>query len=844
MATAPLAPVTPSASADLDGQKLLRGIRRDARLIVILTCLGLFLAGVVTATQPYQYEAQSTLVSQPQTSESELKTLAAQFSALPGGQALTGNQLVFTEMEIIRSRTVLAQAVDREHLQIDVRDLSRERTLGARVIQLVSTAMGLAPAPPIEDWQGLQRPVTFATSAVPQTVHKTKWLITRTGETTFEIRDAGTKSVLGSGALEQPFEAAGIRFTISGLEFPIGQSCELKFRTREGAIKDLADTVEVRRVRDRAELMAVAWRDTSPVRSKYVVNAITQAYLDQSLAWKSELGKATDTLLAAQVEQREQELVTAQEALNAFKASSNTVNFSREGEGLLMQLSDGRLSLGTQEIETQQLGFALERLRRANDREFLVFLDGSGSAAVPAQATLVTELAELIARRDGMLTSRTAEHPNVQSVTAQIEAKKSQILTLVEEAYRTASRRQSLLASQVNELESLRKQMPETEATYTRLQADVQLAAGLLQALKQRKQTNEISQLAAAAPMRILDPAIAPLRHSSPRWAVQIALGLLVGLMLGLSVATGRAVLDTTMRNRAQAESLGLPVIAQVPRISEHWSAPKGQPAPRLWLAVRQDPLGPVAEAFRILRSAITLATPGTSGRILGITSAGIGEGKSLVTTNLAAVCAQAGLRTLVIDADLRRPSVARGFGIPQSPGLVEVLEGRTTPPEAIRESGIANLWLLPAGDRTGQPSELLQSESFTRLLQTLRREGETPLQQGPRSAPFDVILLDLPPVSAVSETLALGRQTSALYLLVRAGQTPREVAQDALVRLELAKIAVRGLILNDVSKGDLGRLAGYYYHNYTEEGEQVDRGLWERLTGQRRRRPTSPVER
>jgi len=179
--------------------------------------------------------------------------------------------------------------------------------------------------------------------------------------------------------------------------------------------------------------------------------------------------------------------------------------------------------------------------------------------------------------------------------------------------------------------------------------------------------------------------------------------------------------------------------------------------------------------------------------------------------------------------------AVARGFGLANGPGLSDVLEGRVEIRDAIRESGVAGLQILTAGERVPNPSELLTGDSFQRLLQSLRKESEgANTNKGPR---YDVILLDLPPVEAVSETVTLGRLTSALYLLIRAGRTPAEIAADVLRRLSFAKVAVRGIILNEVSKDDLGhRTASYLYYNYTDEPSE-DRGVWDRLSGNSRRR-------
>lgn len=840
MAPSELAPALPNSGNEFDGQRLWRGIRRNQGLIVYIATAVVMTAMVLTVFQPYQYESVSTLVVKSQSNESGLSSLANQLA--PGLSSGAGAVNLFTEMEVVRSQRVLGQVVDQEHLQVWVTDTARERTVARRVSERLQVALGLVEKPEAEDLQNRERPIVFTLTIVPVHFEKTEWDLTRTGDDTFVVEDRKTRKILGNGTIGEPFEADGATLHISAITGEPGDLYRLRFRTREAAIRHLQEKLDVRRVRDRAELMAVAFNDPNPVLAKIIVNRIVEAYLTQALAWKTELGEELNRMLVSQIAQAEQDLLDAQVRWNDFRAESDTVLLGKEAEGIVTRLGDAKLQLATQQIDASQLQFAYDRLKVAGDREFLVFLSGAGNPAVTVQASLIAELNDLISRREAMLTSRTEEHPEVQRMAAQIDVKRAQILALVDQALRTARQKESLLAEQVAQLEGQRSNIPEIETTYTRYTADLALMTQLVQALKQRKQSNEITQAAASAPFRVLDPAIAPLKHHSPRWAVNLLLGLMVGAGLGLVVATAQTVLDTSIRRREQAESLGLPVVAQIPRVQEHLPA-SATGLGRLYLALRHDPLGVVAESFRILRSATTLATGAGMGRVLGITSTGVGEGKTLVTLNLAAMYANAGQRTLVIDTDLRRPAVARSFGIPSSPGLSDVLEGKAQVQEVLRDSGITGLWVLPAGSKTTNPAELLLGEQFTRLLQSLKREGEA---GNGKLAPFDVILLDLPPVEPVAETMGLGRLTTALYLLIRAGQTPIGIVRDALTRLAQGKVAVRGLILNDVTREDLGTTAArYLYYSYAEgESDIPDRGLWERLMGGgRRKKPRSGVD-
>lgn len=261
----------------------------------------------------------------------------------------------------------------------------------------------------------------------------------------------------------------------------------------------------------------------------------------------------------------------------------------------------------------------------------------------------------------------------------------------------------------------------------------------------------------------------------------------------GLSENPGvAATLPSPAPSRVQAPAYDAP--------SAPWTAGAAAPAfgdtgiqhviptldPRLVAAIA--PQGPAAERYRLLRTRIKQAERGRSMRSIVITSPAKGDGKSLTAANLALTMAQEfHQRVLLLDGDLRRPSVARLFGVPEGPGLAEVLMGVMDLDAALVNLADQRLTLLPAGAPVAQPAELLGSSAMRRVLDSL----------GPR---FDRILIDMPPVAPLADVHVLSPLTDGILMVVRAGITPKPAIERALSGLDVAKVL--GLVLNGAGEG------------------------------------------
>jgi capsular exopolysaccharide synthesis family protein len=326
------------------------------------------------------------------------------------------------------------------------------------------------------------------------------------------------------------------------------------------------------------------------------------------------------------------------------------------------------------------------------------------------------------------------------------------------------------------------------------------------------------------SPVRLtrVQDALPPLAPSSPNVPLNLALGALVGLAIGVGAAVLRSVLDTRIRAPRDVEQVtDRPMIGAIP------FDPKVKERP---LIVHADPLSPRAESFRALRTNLQfLDMDGRSSFV--ITSSVPSEGKSTTTINLAIALADAGKRVALIDTDLRKPKVAEYLGIEGGAGLTDVLINRARVGDVMLPWGQRSLYVLPAGKVPPNPSELLGSAQMHTLLEVLERD-------------FDVVLCDAPPLLPVTDAAILAKATSGAILIVASGQTNRHQLEGAIEALQTVGAKIAGLVMTMVpTRGPdayyaYGAGYGYGYGYFQEQPSTGRRGKTERAAGRRRGAP------
>ncbi|HJL06157.1 MAG TPA: polysaccharide biosynthesis tyrosine autokinase [Polyangiaceae bacterium LLY-WYZ-15_(1-7)] len=560
-------------------------------------------------------------------------------------------------------------------------------------------------------------------------------------------------------------------------------------------------------------IVTVSFRDEDPERAQLVVNTIVDGYLEKLL--EDRLGTTVSALawLQEQLDDLKGELEGSELALHQFKRDNNILSVSLEDRQNIIandirQFSQALTETRARRIELQaRLGV----LRRATE-------DPEIASTVLEQnetlGTLRTELQRLQSQRASENVSRGTNHPMVRELTAQIEVLEEKI---AEEIARvTASvagdlaevrRTETGLGQALQEANERGLDLNLLEIEYTRLHRERENSSELHELLLQRTAQTNLTKAMRVDHVRVVDEALLPTRPVSPKLSLNLAAGTFLGLVLGIVIALGIDHMDRTIRAPSDIESTGLTVLGVVPAAAEEGAARKRKRRRRVAgpmtdrdLIAYSHPMSSIAEHCRAIRTNLTFMSPEKPFEVLVVTSPGPREGKTTFATNLAITLAQAGDRVLLIDTDLRRPRIHKTFHTSLERGVTSILVGEHSLSDAVQETEIGGLDVLVAGPVPPNPSELLHVTRFRDLLAEARRR-------------YDRVILDSPPVGAVTDAAIIAPRVDATVVVVRGQQTHKEELRLAVRQLRDVGARIAGVVLNDldVSRRSYG-YGGYYY--------------------------------
>lgn len=363
----------------------------------------------------------------------------------------------------------------------------------------------------------------------------------------------------------------------------------------------------------------------------------------------------------------------------------------------------------------------------------------------------------------------------------------------------------------VDQMSARLTHLPLQTLQYARLERDLKLNENLYLTMKQKYEESRITEAGQLGKVHILDPALIAYKVK-PKKKMNLLLGIVLGLGLGIGYSFVREFLDNTVKAVEQLERKGITVLGIIPdmhhksggAIKKEASTPsKGGTDFRRRLITYEDPKSPISESYRSLRTNITYASADKKIKSLLVSSPQPGEGKSTTTANLAIAFAQLRKRTIVIDADLRKPVQHNVFDHPRGPGLAEYLIGEIEDLSTIiHATKVENLFIITAGGLPPNPSELLGSDRMSNLVDRLESE-------------WDMVLFDSPPIVAVTDSSMISSEIDALIMVVKAGQTDRSAVDRALDTISNVKSPLIGAILNGANPETLAGKYSYYYSYY-----------------------------
>ncbi|CAM3445570.1 polysaccharide biosynthesis tyrosine autokinase [Polaromonas hydrogenivorans] len=410
-------------------------------------------------------------------------------------------------------------------------------------------------------------------------------------------------------------------------------------------------------------------------------------------------------------------------------------------------------------------------------------LGTEGKTYLETAVKLQGDLLLLQQKRREQIAQFTAAHPVIQTLDAQIAAVSKEIAGL---------------ASKV-------KTLPNTEQDLLRLTRDVKVNSELYLNLLTSSQQLLLVKEGKIGNVRVVDAPVVPERSIKPQRAQILAISVVLGLLLGMGLAFLRNSLRPGIKDPADIESAtGLHVFATVPHSAEQDKLSKliKSQAPGNHLLAIAHPEDPGVESLRSLRTALQFAMLDARNNVVLFTGPTPGIGKSFTSANFAAVLAAGGKRVLLIDADMRKGHIHQFFGLKRGHGLSELITGSRTLGDVVRRAVAPSLDLITTGTMPPNPAELLMSPATVQLLEAL-------------SAQYDLVLIDTPPVLAVSDTQVLAPHAGTVFLVARAEVTALGELQESTKRLGQTGVPVKGVVFNDLDTSRQRYGYGYKYSRY-----------------------------
>lgn len=580
------------------------------------------------------------------------------------------------------------------------------------------------------------------------------------------------------------------------------------------------------------DLLEISFATPSAALSAMLAAAHAQAFLDSDQEIKVSTDTAARGFLDQQIRQAREWLDHAQADLDRFRKDNPKVAMNEEYKEVANRVSQYSAELSKAEAERIDLQSQYEFLSRKGNDPSALFTGVSGGerssgGSTSGVASLHGALVEIGIQKSTLAGRLGPNHPQMQELTRRENEIRNH---MAKELEREVAAVRSRLEAAKGREESIRKALAQVEdsatdvqrlgAQYSLFKADAENARALHDSLlKQQTETAVQSQLATTN-ARVVERAELPRVPSKPDKNRNLQLGILAGLAAAVAAVFAADRFDNSVKTSRELENLlQIPPLATIPNFTvariaaarrrlavggRRGDAPEagevvlteGGPGPQL--IVFNEPRSIVTEAFRSLRTNILFSRAGAPPKVIMTVSAGMSEGKTVISSNLAATLAESGARVLLIDADMRHPSCHPHFGANNQKGLSSFLTGQPIE-DVIQELAAPRLSFIAAGPRPPNPAELVGSQRMQEAIARMRDE-------------YDFVVIDSPALIPVTDGVVLSRYVDGVVLVVKGQDTPRELVTRARDLLRYANAHILGAVMNNV---DLGWGSSYYYGNY-----------------------------
>lgn len=606
-------------------------------------------------------------------------------------------------------------------------------------------------------------------------------------------------------------------------------------------LKAYLKLIKISPVRDTA-LVGVKAETRDPELSRAIANAHGEAFVEELRALRHKAISQNSRFLADQAADLEQKVADAERRVARYAQENRLFALANEQELLTRKIKTLTEQHAKVMGERIRLGSLVEEVRGGSGLDSTIIDDES-------IRSLRTTLEGAEADYAHLRTRFTAQYPpaaqalaRVMSLRRTIAQQRSQAVAALTAKYASVVQSETSLGEQIERQKTLDHETSRRLVEYNTLQREYDSVRDLHQTVLRQLKEMQIAAAGTSSNVIITERAVAATEPSTPRVGAVLIIGTILGVMVGAAIALLRQLFDTTIHAVEEISScFGVVPFGSIPQFE--WNEHEGREfrsllagcmsriqrvgfSPHLLsssakirqeedavesveLAAIDKPASSIAEAFRTIRTALLLSSADAPPRTVLITSSQKDEGKTTVASNLAIVLAQAGQRTLLIDTDIRSPSIAKRFvSERRTGGLVEYLTGHLPLDEVLQETAVPRLWVLSAGIAAPNPAELVGSRKMAELVKLLSRR-------------FDQVILDSPPLLPFSDSLMMSHFVDGVLLVVRSEKSERGAIREALDRLRSVHAPLLGVVMNGVR---MERTAWSAYTDYYKELPDLQR--------------------
>ncbi|MDW7549431.1 polysaccharide biosynthesis tyrosine autokinase [Pseudoalteromonas peptidolytica] len=672
--------------------------------------------------------------------------------SVPGFDDMSGmfesTSAAVTEIELLKSRSVIGEAVDTLNLDIVVEPKLFPLFGGRSYRQFVAQSEGEVAEASFGAgsyaWGGEK--VEIHRFRVPKSAEDLEFSLVVHADDSFALLNANDEIIL-SGKVGEEVKVGQFELTIKTLIARPDTEFSIVKRNRLQTILDLQSAISASEKGKDSGIINLALQDKTPAYAEKVLDKVASIYVRRNVERNSAEAQQSLEFLEVQLPEVKRSLERAEKAFNDYQIRQESIDISLETQGVLEQI-----------------------------------------------VTLETKLQELELKRLELGRKFKREHPSYRGVVEQID---------------TVKRQRNELTGEVQGL-------PETQRELLRLKRDVEVNNEIYTLLLAKTQELDIVRAGTVGNVRIVDYAeVNTTQPVKPKKALIVVMATMLGGMLAIAIVLIQKALHKGIEDPGEIEALGMPVYASVPfsdyqvKLTGFAKARKGKTAKAKSILAIDNPADLSVEALRSLRTSLHFAMLEAKNNVIAISGPSPGVGKSFITVNLATVLAQSGKRVLVVDADMRKGYLQTQFGMKWDDGLSDYLSGRLNLAQVIKPTQVEGLHVMTRGQIPPNPSELLMHQNFSKLISEV-------------SKMYDLVIVDTPPILAVTDPAIVGAHAGTTLLVTRFGQNHIKELEITRNRFEQNGIDVKGVVFNGVVRKSTNAYGYYGYYNYEYKSDKA----------------------